>query len=503
MQVRYQLRHGPVVPHPLSRSNLNSIHDRATPPRTARCAPVRRAGVCSSLVQVTRPRRAGVIQLWERQHPARRVFAGFVALILIGWGLLMLPIAKNDPGAATWVEALFTAVSASCVTGLSIVDTEHYWTLFGQSVIMCLIQLGGFGVMVFASLIGLVLLRRLSVSARLSASAEAHTTGIGDVRRVVRSVVTIAVVVEGTVALLLTGRFLVLGETPGRALWLGAFHAVSSYNNAGFALFSDNLMGFVDDPWILLPIASATIIGGLGLPVILQLLREWRSPRRFTMHTWLVLIGTPVLLVGGTLAIAVLEWSNPGTLGGLSPATRILESFFHSVQTRTSGFNALDIGQFHPETLFVMDGLMLIGGGPAGTAGGIKITTFGVLAAIVLAEVRGDPTVRLFGARLSRAVHREAITLVLLAVGVIAVATLAIMLLTDESHDAVLFEAISAFGTVGLSTGITAGLGTPSQLILVALMFIGRVGPITVATTLALRPRTLAYELPKERPIIG
>lgn len=417
--------------------------------------------------------------------------------------MLMLPSAKSDPGSATWVEALFTAVSAACVTGLGVVDTEHYRTRFGHVIILCLIQLGGFGVMVFSSLIGLVLLRRLSVSAQLSTQAEAHTTGIGDVRRVVRSVVTIAVVVESVVALALAGRFLALGESPGRALWLGLFHAVSSYNNAGFALFSDNLMGFVDDPGILLPIATATIIGGLGLPVVLQLRRDWRTPRRFTMHTWLVLVGTPFLLLGGTLAIALLEWSNPGTLGSLSPATRILESFFHSVQTRTSGFNALDIGQMEPETLLVMDGLMLIGGGPAGTAGGIKITTFGVLAAIVLAEFRGDPTVRLFGARLPRAVHREAITLVLLAVGVIAIGTLAIMLLTDEGHDAVLFEVISAFGTVGLSTGITADLGTPSQLIFVALMFIGRVGPITVATTLALRPRTLAYELPKERPIIG
>ncbi len=453
-------------------------------------------------MQAIRRPRSGLIALWERQHPARRIFGGFVVLNLVGWGLLMLPISRQGEGAATWIEALFTAVSAACVTGLTVVDTALYWTPFGQVVILLLIQLGGLGVMVFASLIGLLVLRRLSVGVRLTAAQEAHT-GLGDVRRVVRTILAIALVVEGIVATLVAGRFLARGEELGHALWLGAFHAVSSYNNAGFALFSDNLMGFVDDPWILLPLAAATIVGGLGLPVVVALLQQWRTPRRWSMHVWIVVVGTGALLVGGTVAIGLLEWANPGTLGPQSTGTRILESFFHSVQTRTAGFNALDIGQMRPETWLVMDALMLIGGGPAGTAGGIKITTFAVLGAIILAEVRGDPTVTLFGKRLSRAVHREALTVALLAVGVIAVATFAMMLLTELELDRVLFEVISAFGTVGLSTGITASVGTPSQLILIALMFLGRVGTITVATTLALRPRTLAFELPKERPIVG
>ena len=323
-------------------------------------------------------------------------------------------------------------------------------------------------------------------------------------RRLIVSILKIALAVEGAVAIVLWLRFwLGRGEDPLHAAWLGVFHAVSSYNNAGFALFSDNLMGFVDDPFILLPLATATIIGGLGFPVIIQILKHAPHPRRFSMHTWLVLTGTGALLLVGTVAIAVLEWGNPGTLGPLSPANRILDAFFHSVQTRTAGFNALDIGQFEPETLLVMDVLMFIGGGPAGTAGGIKITTFGVLLAIILAEVRGDPTVTLFGKRLSRAVHREAITVALLAVALVFGSTIAIMLLTHIDLDRVLFEVVSAFGTVGLSTGITASVGTPSQLILIMLMFIGRVGPITVATAIALRPRTLAFELPKERPVIG
>ncbi len=454
-------------------------------------------------MQATRPFR-GLTHLWERQHPARRIFTGFVILNVVGWMLLMLPMSKQGPGGASWIEALFTAVSAACVTGLTVVDTATHWTPFGQVVILLLIQLGGLGVMVFASLVGIVVMKRLTLGSRLTTAQEAHASGIGGLRTLIVSILRIGLVVEGAVALLLWLRFwLGRGEDPLHALWLAVFHAVSSYNNAGFALFSDNVMGFVDDPWILLPLAAATIVGGLGFPVIMQILKHTAHPRHFSMHTWLVLVGTGALLLLGTVAIGMLEWDNPVSLGALSPGTRILESFFHSVQTRTAGFNALDIGQFQPETLLVMDVLMFIGGGPAGTAGGIKITTFGVLAAIILAEVRGDPTVTLFGKRLSRAVHREAITVALLAVGLCFAATLAIMQLTDIDHDRVLFEVISAFGTVGLSTGITASVGTPSQLILIALMFIGRVGPITVATTLALRPRRLMYELPKERPIIG
>jgi trk system potassium uptake protein len=465
---------------------------------------MRPRGVCSALVQTTGRARPGLIQLWERQHPARRIFVGFVLLNLIGWALLMLPVSRQGTGAATWVEALFTAVSAACVTGLTVVDTALYWTPFGQVVILLLIQLGGLGVMVFASLIGIFVVRRLTLGSRITTAQETHLDGPGGVRTVVVSILRIALVVEGVVAVALFARFwLGRGEDPLHALWLAVFHAVSSYNNAGFALFSDNLMGFVDDPFILLPLAAATIIGGLGLPVLAQILKHGTRPRRWSMHTWIVLAGTGVLLLGGTVAIATLEWGNPGTLGPLSTETRILESFFHSVQTRTAGFNALDVGHFRPETLLVMDVLMFIGGGPAGTAGGIKLTTFAVLLAIIVAEVRGDQAVSMFGKRLSRAVHREAITVALLAVALCFAATIAIMLLTDIDHDRVLFEVISAFGTVGLSTGITAGLGTPSQLILVLLMFLGRVGPITVATALALRPRRLAFDLPKERPVIG
>lgn len=221
------------------------------------------------------------------------------------------------------------------------------------------------------------------------------------------------------------------------------------------------------------------------------------------MNTKIVLWATVVLLLAGTLYITVIEWSNPATLGQLDPASRVLAGFFQSVQTRTAGFNALDIGAMHSSTWLGMDILMFIGGGPAGTAGGIKVTTFAVLFFIMLTELRGEGAVNIFGKRLSRSVHRQAITVVLIAVAAVIGGTIALLLLTEHPLDRVLFEAVSAFGTVGLSTGITPVLPDAAKIVLVLLMFLGRLGPLTLGTAIVLRERPVLYELPKERPAIG
>ena len=343
-----------------------------------------------------------------------------------------------------------------------------------------------------------------ALTQRLDAAASTRAEGIGDVPRVLRTLILYSTAVEASVALLLSLRFwLGAGMSPGQALWQGVFHAVSAFNNAGFALFSDNLMGFVSDPFICLPIAAAIILGGLGLPVVLTLRRDLRRPERWNLTVRLVLVGTAVLLVGGTLMYLVLEWSNPRTLGGLDPASRVLAAFFQSVTTRTAGFNTLDYGQMHPVTLFATDVLMFIGGGPAGTASGVKITTASVLLFIVLAEIRGEGAVHAFGRRLSRTTHREAITVIMLSATAIAVATMALMGLSSFTTDQILFECVSAFSTVGLSTGITAQLPPAAQGILMLLMFVGRIGPATVAGSLALTDRTRHFEYPKERPLIG
>lgn len=436
--------------------------------------------------------------------PAQAVVVGFGSAILLGTTLLALPISWADGKQTDFYDALFTATSAVCVTGLTSVDTATQWSAFGLVVIMVLIQLGGLGIMVFATLIGLVLVRRLSVRSRLNAAAETDAVSADDARSALRGILLTSLVIEAATFVFLFPRFMIgYGYDVGKAAWHGLFHSVSSFNNAGFALYSDNLIGFAADPWICLPICAAIILGGLGFPVLMQLRREWGRPLRWSMNTRIVLWASVLLLVLGAVYITVLEWSNPETLGAYDPASRVLIGFFHSVQTRTAGFNSVDIGLMRDETWVGMDVLMFIGGGPAGTAGGIKVTTFAVLFFILITELRGEGAVNIFGKRLSRAVHRQAIAVVLMAIAAVMTATVALMLVTGLAFDRVVFEAISAFGTVGLSTGITYTLPPTAEVILVVLMFLGRIGPLTLGTALALRERRILYEYPKERPAIG
>ncbi|WP_253905088.1 TrkH family potassium uptake protein [Arthrobacter sp. H14] len=441
---------------------------------------------------------------FEPRHPAQFIVLGFAGAIAAGTALLLLPVSKAGNGGATFIEALFTATSAVCVTGLIVVDTPVYWTPFGHGIILIMIAVGGFGIMTFASLLGVLLSRKLGLVSRVSTAAETKSVGFGDVKQVVLGVLKISLIIEALTAAVLTARFYIrYEETWGDALWLGIFHSVSAFNNAGFALYSDSLMRFVGDPWICLPIAAAVILGGLGFPVLFELRRRYRVPRHWSMNTKLVISGTVALLFIGTIFISVIEWNNPATMGRLPTQDKVLAGFLQSVLTRTAGFNSLDITAMHPVTWLGMDILMFIGGGPAGTAGGLKITTFGVLFFIMYAEIRGETAVNVFGKRLSRAVHRQALTIVLLSVGLLALSTMALMLITELRLDRVLFEVVSAFATVGMSTGITAAIPSSGQLILVMLMFVGRLGPITFATALALRHRPRLYEYPKERPIIG
>ena len=429
--------------------------------------------------------------------------SAFAVAGAIGTVLLMLPTSRTGDGAAPFVTALFTATSAVCVTGLTVVDTAAYWTVPGQVVILALIQVGGFGIMTLASLIALFLSRRMGLRTRLTAAAETKSVGLGDVRRVLRGVFLITVVVESAIAVVLTLRFRAeYDDSWGTAAWHGVFHAVSAFNNAGFALFSDNLMGFLGDGFVLMPISVAIIIGGLGFPVLMELLRT-RHPRTWSLHTRLTLLMTGLLLLGGTAFITLAEWGNPGTIGPMGPLGKLLGGWFHAVQPRTAGFNAWDYGQVTDETLLGTILLMFVGGGSAGTAGGLKVTTFIVLFFVIVAEVRGDDDVIAFDRRIEHRVIRQAITVALLGLAAVIGGTMVLTELTDLPFRDVLFETTSAFATVGLSTGITPKIGGPGQLVLVALMFLGRLGPITLVSALALRERNRRYRYPEGAPLIG
>lgn len=458
------------------------------------------------------PRARRAVNLGSRRrflrHPAQFVVLGFAGAITIGTLLLLLPMSRSGDGGASLLEALFTATSAVCVTGLIVVDTPSYWSGFGEAVILGLIQVGGLGIMTLASLLGLLVSRRMGLRSRLTAAAETKAVGLGDVRSVLKGVVAFSLIFESLTALALTLRFwLGYDESLGRALYLGVFHSISAFNNAGFALYSDSLIRFVDDPWICLPIAVAVIFGGLGFPVIFELRRQLRRDRghrrTWSLHLRLTVLSTVALLVLGTLFITATEWNNPATLGALDTPGRLLAGFFQAVMPRTAGFNSLDYAQMEDGTLLGTIVLMFIGGGSAGTAGGIKVTTFVVLFFAVYAEVRGEPNVDAFDRRIDDRTIRQALTVVLLSIAAIVSATVVLTEITAVPTQDLLFEVVSAFATVGLSTGITADLPGAGQLILVGLMFLGRLGPITLVSALALRERTRLYQLPEGRPIIG
>ncbi|WP_339329046.1 TrkH family potassium uptake protein [Streptomyces formicae] len=442
-------------------------------------------------------------------HPARVVVGAFAAAIAFGTALLVLPVSAANGLPTGVVPAVFTATGAMS-GGLSLVDTGTHWSLFGELVVLGLIQFGGFGIMAFASLLGLLVSGRLRLSLQLTAQAETRSLGIGDVRRVLLGIARITAAVELTAAVWLALRFhFGQGQPIGQAAYSGLFHAVSAFNNAGFGLRQDNLVGYASDFWVLAPIALACILGSIGFPVLLELLRSRRrgtfarSARHWSLHTRLTLFTTAVLLAAGSVLTWLLEWTNPGTLAPLAWPDKLMNGFFNAVTARTAGFNSVDVGEMRPATLLVTTVLMFIGGGSASTAGGIKVTTFALLAAAILAEARGDTAVEVMGRRVAPGVVRQALTVALLGVGAVMLATIIVLTISDESMEAVLFETTSAFGTCGLTTGITADLPVAGQLVLIALMFVGRLGPITLASALALRERGRRYQLPEERPVIG
>ena len=425
--------------------------------------------------------------------PSQFLATSFLAIIGVGGLLLSLPMAAAEGRQVPMLDAFFTSVSAVCVTGLITLDIPVDYSGFGLVVIMLLIQAGGLGYMTLSTVFVAAIGRSVSLQERLTLQEALNVQNMEGLVRFAGTVLKLTLVIEGIGAAILTLRWWpVMGFR--EALWHGVFHAVSGFNNAGFALWSDNLSSWRGDLVVNLVITSLIIAGGLGFFVWAELIRLNRRQVRLSVHTRLVLVATAALLVGGTLAFLLLEWNNPRTLAGLPIGERVLAAWFQSVTARTAGFNTIDIGAMTHPALFVMMALMFIGASPGSTGGGVKTTTFSITLAALWATVRGADDTVIFKRRLAAEVVAKAFFISLIAF--VALNVVAWLVLLTEGRDLLktLFETTSAFGTVGLSMGEAgapvslSGFFSPAgKLLMMAMMFIGRVGPLTLAIAVAKR----------------
>lgn len=438
--------------------------------------------------------------------PARLAIVVFALVIALFTTILSLPAASSNGEFTPLHDALFTATSAVCVTGLTVVSTATHWSLFGQVIIILGVFMGGLGILTLASVLSLAVSKRLGVRGKLRAQEAMNIQNVGrlgEVGTLLRIVITTSVTIEVLLALALAPRFIVLGEPVGRAIWHGIFYAVSAFNSAGFTPHSDGLVPYETDLWVLIPLMIGAIIGSLGFPVLMVLIVYRGRYRKWNLHTKLTIVVSGILLVLGGFGWGAMEWNNRETIGGMGLWDKLIHSFFASVMTRSTGFNLVDQNQLEAPTMLLTDALMFAGGGSASTAGGIKVTTIAVMFLAIVAEARGDSDIRAFGRRIPESTMRVAISVVVLGATLVSVATGLLLGISGEPLDRVLFDSISAFATVGLSTGLAGELPPEGKYVLSALMFAGRVGTITLATALSLRQRNQLYHYPEERPIIG
>ncbi|PTA68040.1 TrkH family potassium uptake protein [Deinococcus arcticus] len=447
----------------------------------------------------------------SRLSPPQLIALSFAVAILVGGALLALPVTHglNPDGtrrSVNFLQALFTSTSALCVTGLNVIDPSKDFNRLGQVLIMLLIQVGGLGIITFGTAFALISRRRVNFTERLRLAQQVSALNTGGVLGLIRAIFLYTFVIELVGAALLAFRF-VPQEGWGRGLFYSLFHSVSAFNNAGFALYSDNLMGFVGDPLVSVVIALLIILGGTGFLVQLNVVAHLLNPRRnrLMVHSKLVLTMMAALLLLGTVAYLVLEWNNPRTLGPLGLGERVLASFFQSVTTRTAGFNTLDYGAMGLTTLFITIILMFIGANPGSTGGGIKTSTFYVMMASAWSMVRGRRDTTLFERRIDTDTILRAMTVGLLSIGLVNVMLIALLGLNtrdDVRFVQLFFEAVSAFGTVGLSMNTTPLLNPAQHVILILLMFLGRIGPLTFAVAFG-RPRsTVPVRYPADKDIL-
>jgi trk system potassium uptake protein TrkH len=422
----------------------------------------------------------------------------------MGFGTLLLKLPASTYGGISWVDALFVSVSAVSVTGLSSVEYSATFTTFGSTVVMLLIQVGGLGIMTFTTLGALLVGRRVGFRDLLAAREElGNTDSPRNTLRLIGQIAGITLLVELSGAVVLAIGFIRGGLGFGYGLFQAVFHAVMAFCNSGFATLPDgDLAPYAGDPAVNLALVALIILGGLGFPVLVNLFR-YRRTRRLTLHSKLVLLTTAALVLIGALSVALFEWNNPATLGGTPVGTRLWMSLFQGVTPRTAGFSTVDYSQMREPTLFLQVGLMFIGTAPTSTGGGVKVTTLALLVLVVLAQTRGQEEVSAFGRRVPRQLVQKALAVLSLSALLVISATLALMVSEDLRLLPALFEVTSAFGTVGLSLDVTQELSPFGKLLIAGVMFLGRVGPITLILALSARQKPKGYVYPQEDIAIG
>jgi trk system potassium uptake protein len=439
------------------------------------------------------------------------VFAGLTAVFAI---LFSLPVATTSGQQAPFVDALFTAVSVICVTGLSTVDMATFWSPLGHVFVFVGVEIGGIGVLTLASILGLIISRKLGLRQKLLAAGDANPLSLrkglrvdaqalqlGETGGLVLTVAVSVLVIELAAAVLLFPRMLLAGADPWTAGWQSVYTAAMAFTNTGFLPSSTGLTPYAHDAWLLIVLMLAVGFGAIGFPVIHTLARNPWRPRTWSLHVKLTITTFLLLLVGGAVVFLALQWN--GAQAGLDPGQRILQSFFQSSMARSGGFSTVDYGHLDGASLFVTDMLMFVGGGSASTAGGIKVTTLAILFLGAFAEARGVDDMESFRRRIPPDVMRLAVSVVLWGATTVAAATVTLLVMTHARLDFVLFDVISAFATCGLSTGFAASASEPAQYVLAATMFLGRIGTVTIAAALAASTRRQLFRRPEERPIVG
>ncbi|CAM5481649.1 TrkH family potassium uptake protein [Leifsonia shinshuensis] len=454
---------------------------------------------------------------FAQRSPSRFAILVFTLLILVFTLLFSLPVSSASGAWTGLADSLFTAVSVICVTGLATVDMATHWSVFGHLLVYLGVQVGAVGVLTMASILGMVISRRLGLRAKLIAAsdsnplrihagpvAEGQAVRLGDVGKLLRTVAISMVVIEGGVALLLFPRMLIAGMDVGTSLWESLYYSAMAFTNTGFAPNVEGLTPFVEDYWFLGALMIGVFLGAIGFPVILALASNLRQRRRrWSIHVKLTLLTSVILLVAGAVLYIVLEADNPKTFGHLDAGHTVFQSFFLSTMSRSGGFATIPISDLHGSSLLVTDMLMFIGGGSASTAGGIKVTTLAVLFLAAFAEARGVESMDAFKRRIPIDVLRLSVAVALWGATIVAVSSILILQITKAPLDHVLFDVISAFATCGLSTGLTEGLPDPGVYVMAATMFCGRVGTVTLAAALAQSQRRQLYQNPEERPLVG